>query len=98
MDSKTLKVIGIVCLVICAISLFTAFERYQTNARNVRAMNRGPIPLPGGGTLETNFEVFRPGMPPATKYGLFFAALSAGGAAACFIAARPKPTFKADAD
>ena len=90
MDSKTLKVIGIVCLIVCAISLFTAVERYQTNAKHVRAMNRGPIPLPGGGTLETNFEIFRPAMPAATKYAIFFAVLSAAGAAACFICARPK--------
>lgn len=98
MDSKTLKVIGIICLVICAISLFVAYERYQTNARKVRAMNRGPIPLGGGGTLETNFEIFKPTMPAATKYGLFFGVLSAGGAVACFIGARPKPGFPTHAD
>ena len=98
MDSKTLKIIGAICLVVCAISLFVAVERYQTNAKNVRAMNRGPITLPGGGTLETNFEVFRPAMPAATKYGIFFTVLSACGAVACFIGARSKPkSFEAGA-
>lgn len=90
MDPKTLKLLGIICLVICVVSLFVAYERYQTNAKNVRAMNRGPISLPGGSTLETNFEVFKPATPTATKYALFFAALSVGGAVACFIGSRPK--------
>lgn len=90
MDSKTLKLLGIICLVICIISIFAAVERYQTNARNVRAMNQGPIRLPGRGTLETNFEVFKPAMPVSTKYGIFFAVLSGGGAAVCFIASSSK--------
>jgi hypothetical protein len=94
MDPKVLKLLGIICLVICVVLLFVAYERYQTNAKNVRAMNRGPIRLPGGGTLETNFDVFKPAMPAATKYGLFFAVLSAGGSVVCFIASKPKSTVE----
>ena len=79
MDKNVMRVLGIVALVVCAVCVFVAFERYQTNAKNVRAMNRGPIRLPGGGTLETDLEVFKPTTPTVTKYAMFFAVISGAG-------------------
>lgn len=79
MDKNVMRVLGIVALVVCAVCVFVAIERYQTNAKNVRAMNQGPIRMPGGGTLETNFEVFKPATPAATKYAIFFALISGVG-------------------
>ena len=72
-----MKVIGIVCLVVCAVCVFVAIERYNTNASNVRAMNElqqtsGLGGMMGGGKLE-------PATPAATKYAAFFAALSGLG-------------------
>ncbi len=40
MDKKQMKIVGIVALVVCAICIFVAVERYQTNANNVKAMNK----------------------------------------------------------
>lgn len=39
MDKKQMKMIGIVCLVVCAVCIFVAIERYNANAGAVRAMN-----------------------------------------------------------
>ena len=76
-DKKQMKVLGIVCLVICAVCVFVAIERYNTNADSVRAMNsfRQSSPLGGmigGGNLKA-------ATPAATKYALLFAALSGVG-------------------
>jgi hypothetical protein len=91
MDKNVMRVLGIVALVVCAVCVFVAIERYQTNAKNVRAMNRGPIRMPGGGTLETNFEVFKPATPAATKYAIFFALISGvGGAVLLAVSAQTK--------
>ena len=72
MDRKQMKIAGIVCLVICAICIFVAVERYRANAGNVRGMNalRQSSPFRGmvGG--------MKPGTPGSTKYALFFAVLS----------------------
>ena len=39
MTANGLKVTGAVCFVVCAVLLFVAWERYEANARNVRAIN-----------------------------------------------------------
>ncbi len=91
MDKNVMKILGIVALVVCAICVFVATERYQTNAKNVRAMNRSPIRLPGGGTLETDMEIFKPATPTVTKYAMFFALISgAGGAVLLVMSAQKK--------
>ena len=59
------KVVGIVGLVISAICLFIAIERYSTNANNVAAMNQL-----GGSLFGQNLK---PATPAATKLGLVFA-------------------------
>jgi hypothetical protein len=38
MEKDQMKMAGIACLVICAICLFTAMERYNSNAANVNAI------------------------------------------------------------
>jgi hypothetical protein len=86
MSPGALKGVGIGCFVVCAILLFVAWERYQDNANKVEAMNKmvggmaGQLmgQLAGGAKLE-------PGMPDATKYALFFAALTAVGGIACML-------------
>ncbi|MCD6393391.1 MAG: hypothetical protein J7M40_07780 [Planctomycetes bacterium] len=100
MDKNVMRVLGIVALVVCAVCVFVAIERYQTNAKNVRAMNQGPIRLPGfGGTLETNFEVFKPATPAATKYAIFFALISgAGGVVLLVMSAQTKQTVDMPGD
>lgn len=75
MDKKQMKVIGTICLVICAVCIFVAIERYNTNAGNVRAMNALPLGgMMGGGNM-------KPATPAATKYSLLFAAISGIGGA-----------------
>ena len=85
MSPSTLKVIALICFVICAVLLFVAWERYQANAGNVAAMNqmRQSSPLSGmmGGVS------MKPATPAATKYALVFAVLAVAGGVVCLIAA-----------
>jgi hypothetical protein len=79
MDKKQMKVLGIVCLIVCAICVFVAIERYSTNASNVRAFQELHRTSPLGGMMsEMEME---PATPVATKYALFFAALTGIGGA-----------------
>ncbi|MHC4260235.1 MAG: hypothetical protein ACYSTF_07500 [Planctomycetota bacterium] len=94
MDAKTLKVIGIACLIACCVLLFVAYERYQTNADSVRAMNQFRQSMPVGGMVE-GLEI-RPAMPAATKYALLFAVISAGAGIVCFVYAKPQGAASAD--
>ena len=94
MSPGVLKGIGIACLVVCAILLFVAWERYQDNANKVAAANdrmqsvnkmMQSLPL-GGMTRElTGGAKIEAGMPTETKYALFFAIMSGGGGAGCLI-------------
>ena len=70
-----MRIIGIVCLVVCVICIFVAIERYSANAKNVRAMNalQRSTPLGDMGVK------LKPGTPAATKYALFFAVISGVG-------------------
>lgn len=83
MTRQNLKPIGIACLVVCAICLFIAFERYQTNASNVNAMQRMTESMPFGGA--SPFREMRPATPTATKYALFFALISGAGGVICLV-------------
>jgi len=77
MEKSHMKILSIVCFVICAISLFVGIERYTTNAGNVRAMNSMGSQfsgIMGGNKME-------PATPAATKYAVFFALLSGVGGA-----------------
>jgi len=82
MKPQNLKPIGIACFVVCAICLFVAFERYQTNASNVNAMQRMTQSTPFGGA--SPFGQMQPATPAATKYALFFALISGAGGTFCF--------------
>ncbi len=64
-----MKISGIVCLILCAICLFVAVERYNANAGNVRAMQTFNI---------TGMEL-KPATPAVTKYAVFFAVLTGVG-------------------
>ena len=79
MNKKQMKLFGILCLVICAICIFVAIERYNTNANSVRAMNALQRSSPLGSMLGA--ANIKPATPAATKYALLFAALSGIGGA-----------------
>ena len=70
MDKGQFKVLGIVCLVICGICLFVAVERYQTNAKNVKAMSamqQGMFQGVHGVTLSDGLMTMEPATPTTTK-------------------------------
>jgi len=97
MDEKQMKVLGIVCLVICAVCIFVAIERYNTNAGNVRAMNAFRQSSPMGGMMGGGN--MRPATPAATKYALLFAVLSGvGGAVLLVQSSKAEPQNRADTD
>ena len=75
MENKQLRFGGIALLIICAVCVFVAVERYQANASNVKAMSAmaGGFPFGGPGMK------LQPATPAATKYALFFALLSGTG-------------------
>lgn len=81
MDKKQIKLSGIACLVICVICLFVAFERYQSNANNVKAMNQMQNASPLGGMMQsmTGQAQMKPATPAATKYAVLFALVTGVG-------------------
>ena len=94
MDAKTLKIIGLGCFVVCAVLLFIAWERYNTNANNVQAMNQmsqGFSNMPGMSGMRGMTGQMKPAMPAAAKYALVFALLAAAGGAVCFVMAGKTP-------
>ncbi len=81
MDSQTMKILGIVALVICAVCIFVAIERYNTNAKNVQAMNQMRQSMPMGNTMPGMGGAMKPATPAATKYAILFALIFGGGGA-----------------
>ena len=83
MEKSKMKIIGVVCLVICAICVFIAFERYNTNANNVQAMNQFQNSSPLGGMMSemTGQSQMKPATPAATKYAIVFALIAGVGGA-----------------
>jgi hypothetical protein len=85
---------GIAGLVVCAILLFVAWERYQDNANKVAAANRMMQSSPLSGMMGelTGGAKMEPGMPTATKYALVFAIISGiGGAGGLIVGMRKRP-------
>lgn len=83
MNKNHMKIAGIAALVICAICIFAAIERYQNNAGSVKVMNQltGSSPFSGMmGQME-----MKPATPAATKYALFFAAITGIGGAVLLV-------------
>ena len=81
MEKSQMKIAAIVCLVISAVCIFIAVERYQTNANNVRAMkqmmNNDATPLGGMMNQMTGGVQIEAKTPAATKYAILFAAITA---------------------
>lgn len=77
--SNQLKIAGIVLLIVAAICVFVAIERYQANASAVNAMNEL-----GGGLLQgmAGGEL-RPSTPTASKYAIALALVCGGGGGYC---------------
>ncbi len=74
MDKNQIKIIGIVALAVCAICIFVAIERYQTNANNVKAMNRLQQSSPLPAMMSTG--EMKPAVPAASKYAGLLALIS----------------------
>ena len=79
MDKNQMKMTGIVCLIISAICIFVAVERYNANAGNVKAMNAFSQSSPLGGMMGVGKVT--PATPAAAKYAIFFALISGIGRA-----------------
>ncbi len=90
MSKDQLKIAGIVSLVVCAICVFVAIERYQANAGNVQAMNamRRSAPFGMGGMMGGKMT---PATPAATKYALAFALISGVAGAVCLVKSKESP-------
>jgi hypothetical protein len=82
---KPLHIAGAVLLIVAAVCLFVAYERYEANAASVAAMNQFGGGMMGLGTLT-------PATPAATKYALLFALLFGGGGAYCLWKAKSTPS------
>ncbi len=95
MEKSQMKILGIVLLVVCAVCVFVAIERYQTNAENVRAMNQLQNSSPVGGMMNqmTGGMEIKPATPAATKYAALFAVITgAAGVILLVMGQQPKPT------
>ena len=79
-----MKIVGIACLVVCAVCVFVAVERYQSNAANVEAMNALRQSSPLGGIVGT----MEPATPAATKYAIFFALITGAGGVVLLVKAK----------
>ena len=86
MDKKQMKIMGIVVLVVCAICIFVAVERYQTNANNVKAMNQLGRSTPLSGLMGVGQMTLR--TPAATKYAAVLAIASGIGGAVLLVKSR----------
>ena len=91
MEKSQMKIFGIICFVICAVCLFIAFERYQTNANNVKALNQMQNSSPMGGMMRgmTGQTQMKPATPAATKYALLFALIAGVGGGVLFAKGQP---------
>ena len=86
MDKKQTKIAGIVALVLCAICIFAAVERYQANANNVKAMNQLGQSTPLSGMM--GIGEMKPRIPAATKYAAVLAVISGVGGAVLLVKSR----------
>jgi hypothetical protein len=81
MEKKQIKIAGIVCLVISAICIFIAVERYQT-ANDDRALkqmiNDDATPIGGMMNQMTGGAKIKATTPVATKYAILFAVVTGG--------------------
>ncbi len=75
MSKQQMKMFGIFSLVVCAICIFVAIERYNANADAVRSMNSMQQSMPFGNMMIGGSKL-EPAMPAATKYSLFFALIT----------------------
>ena len=94
MSPSTLKVIALICFVICAILLFMGWERYEANAGKVAAMNQMQQSSPLSGMM--GGVRMKPATPAATKYALLFAILSGAGGIVCLLVARTQASTPTD--
>jgi hypothetical protein len=85
MNATMLRGIGVGLIVLGLILGFVGIERYQANANNVAAMKQMMGGFPMGDML--GLKEINPGMPAASKYALFFAALSLAGGVVCLVMA-----------
>jgi hypothetical protein len=85
MSPAKLKGVGVGCLVVSAILLLVAWDRYQDNANKRDAINRIVGPSPWGALAPLYGVNVEPGVPEATRYALFFAVLIGVGGVVCIV-------------
>ena len=69
-----MKPLPLICAVVFVVSLFVAYDQYQSNAAAVQAMNNM------GGSMLSNFGgggKLEPATPAATKYALLVSVIAA---------------------
>ena len=93
MQPSQMKIAGIICLVISAVCIFYAVERYQTNADNVRAMNEFGNSSPLGGMMNqmTGSMELKPATPAETKYGALGAFIFGAGGIVLLVMGSKRP-------
>jgi len=77
MNAGTLRGLGITCLVVAAVLFYIAWDRYSTNASNVRAFNAFVQNTPLKETMGA--QGLTPAMPTETKYCLLCGIIAAVG-------------------
>ena len=77
MNKSQMRIAGIVALIICAVCIFVAVERYQNNANSVKAMNQITGSMPFSDMMGQ--MQMKPATPVATKYALVFALITGAG-------------------
>lgn len=89
MSHAPYKLIGVISLVVCAISVFVAWERYQHNAAQVAAANQMMQGFPMGGMMQHmtgGAELqLQPAMPTSAKYAIAIALLSGIAGVVCLM-------------
>ena len=77
MDKNLMKIVGVLLLVVCAICVFVAVERYQSNANNVKAINQFQRSSPLSDMV--GIGEIKPVTPAASKYAIVLALASGIG-------------------
>jgi len=88
MDAQTIKILGIVALLLAAVCVFAAVERYIDNANKVNAMNQMMSGSPFGAVSPLGRGPVRPAVPAVSKYCALFAVLLGAGGAFALVKAK----------
>ena len=93
MDKKQMRIVGVICLIICAACIFVGIERYQANAGQVQALNTIGESGPFKGVMSDMKGMMgdvkmTPGIPTITKYAIFLGLISGIGGVVLLVKGR----------